>query len=110
MFPVGVGGGGSHENPHALEVRATTQPNLVQQIPGMNQRPTLPTPARVNLTSVHLEGYGQKQRYYLINGFVNGFPLGTVGVVPGEFPFGHKTIILFLHCTQNLSKPSWIKN
>ena len=80
------------EEPHALVFRDPIQPTLVQSIPGLIQQLTLPTPVRVNLLSVYLDGYDQEQRSYLINDFVNGFPLGIVGLVPPSVSQNHSSV------------------
>ena len=61
-------------------------------MPGLNQPLPLPTPVRVNLLSVYLDGYDHEKRSYLINGFVNGFPLGIVGVVPTSVSQNHISV------------------
>ena len=99
------------EGPHAgtscPRTPRSTPPLVTKQTTdNLKHQVVLPTPIKVTILDLYLEGYGPDERKFLIAGFSRGFSLGTVGEVP---PTLSKIMFLSLQFTPSLFKQSCLK-
>ena len=73
------------QDPHPPLVTKQTSDNLKHQV-------VLPTPIKVTILDLYLEGYGPDERKFLIAGFSRGFSLGTVGEIPPTLSKNHVSV------------------